>query len=93
MGASEQRRQREELPDGAVVRRRCFKVDAIGMNLSRQLVPQDRPALFGPPWDTEHEAVGEECGGIGGVVVAVDLRALDVALDEVTVQVEAAEEA
>jgi hypothetical protein len=63
------------------------------MHLPRQLLEQHRPAGIRPPGHAEHEAGDDERGRVRGVMVAVDLRALGVALDEVGVQVQAPQKA
>ncbi len=92
-----ERRQQEELGDQAVVGDRRLEVDAVREDLARKLVAQQRPApqepAVGPGRRPEEEPGKHQPGGIGRAVIAVHVRVLEMALGEVAVQVERAQEA
>ena len=89
---SVERRKQEELGHQPVIRDRRFEVDAVLVDLPRQLVEQDRPALGGPTLRfgsvAEEEAGKYKPSSVGGVVVAVHGRTFDVARDEPPMEVQ-----
>ena len=88
--------QQEELRDQAVVRDRSLEVDAVRVDLPRDLVAQDRPGPRLPAPRVlalaEEEAREGQARSVRGAVVAVHVRDLEVPAGEVPVQVESAQE-
>ena len=89
-------RKQEELHHEAVVRRRSFEVDAVGLDLSLDLRRQDVPAERRPPLrrsaGAEEETGEHEPGGVGRVVIATHVGTLEIPLDPVSVEIERTEE-
>ena len=89
--------EQEQLGDQAVVGDRGLEVDAVRVDLARDLIAQDRPGLRLParrvPSLAEEQAGEGETRPVRRAVVAVHVRDLEVPVGEVAVQVERAQEA